>query len=229
MRANLLSVFVYVAIVAAELNLLTYADGGRGSVLGSTFGAPGTNASFDYVIVGGGTAGLTIATRLAEDPSISVAVIEAGGFYETDNGNRSVVPGYSNFYTGSDPNNYQPLIDWGFVTEPQEVCVNNAEFEKPTLTSNVMLGWSAAQDPLCAWKDAGWLVSEALHGIPQVRRSQAERRIKLKHNHQADRWLAAEMGGRSGRSKLLVGQLLPVLQEKLQLYYIQQSFVQCDD
>ncbi|KAG8527348.1 uncharacterized protein KY384_007500 [Bacidia gigantensis] len=112
--------FVYIASVAGELNLLTFADGGKGQVLGSTFGAPGTNATFDYVIVGGGTAGLTIATRLAENPAVTVAVIEAGGFYEVDNGNRSVVPGYSNFYTGADPNNYQPLIDWGMVTEPQQ-------------------------------------------------------------------------------------------------------------
>jgi len=33
---------------------------------------------FDYVIIGGGTAGLTLAARLTEDPTISVAVLEAG-------------------------------------------------------------------------------------------------------------------------------------------------------
>ncbi|KAL8650553.1 MAG: hypothetical protein Q9226_005098, partial [Calogaya cf. arnoldii] len=117
---QLLSSFSFVALAAGELNLLTYATGGLGQVLGSTFGLPGANATFDYVVVGGGTAGLTIATRLASDPSVSVAVIEAGGFYEVDNGNRSVVPGYSSYFTGADPKNYQPLIDWGFVTEPQE-------------------------------------------------------------------------------------------------------------
>ena len=60
----------------------------------TSFGTPGKNASNDYVIVGGGTGGLTIAARLAEDKNISVAVIEAGGLYQVDNGEgRSVIQG----------------------------------------------------------------------------------------------------------------------------------------
>ena len=53
----------------------------------NSFGVPGENATYDYVVIGGGTAGLTIAARLAEDSDVSVAVIEAGGFYQQDNGN----------------------------------------------------------------------------------------------------------------------------------------------
>ena len=89
--------------------------------LGAAAGVAGRDASFDYVVVGGGTAGLTIAARLAEDPSITVAVIEAGGFYEVDNGNISVIPGESSFFTGTSPEDTNPKIDWGFVTEPQAV------------------------------------------------------------------------------------------------------------
>ncbi|KFY84262.1 hypothetical protein V500_09458 [Pseudogymnoascus sp. VKM F-4518 (FW-2643)] len=37
-----------------------------------------TNRKFDYIIVGGGTAGLVLANRLTDDPTIHVAVIEAG-------------------------------------------------------------------------------------------------------------------------------------------------------
>lgn len=54
---------------------------------GDHFGVPGQNASYDYVIVGGGTGGLTIAARLAEEEGVTVAVVEAGGFYQMDNGN----------------------------------------------------------------------------------------------------------------------------------------------
>lgn len=53
----------------------------------NSFGVPGVNASYDYVVVGGGTAGLTIAARLAEDVNLSVAVVEAGSFYQMENGN----------------------------------------------------------------------------------------------------------------------------------------------
>lgn len=34
---------------------------------------------FDYVIIGGGTAGLVVAARLTEDPNVKVVVLEAGG------------------------------------------------------------------------------------------------------------------------------------------------------
>ena len=36
------------------------------------------NFQYDYLILGGGTAGLVMAARLSEDPKISVGVIEAG-------------------------------------------------------------------------------------------------------------------------------------------------------
>lgn len=121
MRCRFLLPSFHLVISVFAINL--FDEGKLGPPLGSYFGIPGANATFDYVVVGGGTAGLTIAARLAAEPSVRVAVVEAGGFYEIENGNLSVVPGYTSFFTGSDPTNFQPLIDWAFVTSPQEVII----------------------------------------------------------------------------------------------------------
>lgn len=88
---------------------------------GNNFGIPGRNASYDYVIVGGGTAGLALATRLAEDTSLTIAVIEAGGFYQEDFGNISSVPGLGLTYTSPTTllTHAFPAVDWGITTTPQ--------------------------------------------------------------------------------------------------------------
>lgn len=51
-------------------------------LFGNHFGQAGINATYDYIVVGGGTAGLAVANRLAEDGTKMVALVEAGGFYE---------------------------------------------------------------------------------------------------------------------------------------------------
>lgn len=92
--------------------------------LGNSFGVPGVNTTYDYIVVGGGTAGNAIANRLAQNGTLSVAVIEAGSFYQLTNGNGSVIPGLSiTQHTGTGPTNFQPLIDWDFDTTPQAVRV----------------------------------------------------------------------------------------------------------
>lgn len=93
-------------------------------LLSSHFGAYGwPGQSFDYVIVGGGTAGLAMARRLSEDGSNSVAVIEAGGFYEIDTGNATEVPMYLFNYFFDNGHMKNPLFDWYQYTEPQPVGI----------------------------------------------------------------------------------------------------------
>ncbi|CAE6510166.1 unnamed protein product [Rhizoctonia solani] len=67
---------------------------------------------FDYLVVGGGTAGLVVAARLSEDPSVRVGVLEAGE-YVPDEPNINV-PGYFGRTIGN------PAYDWGFLTVPQK-------------------------------------------------------------------------------------------------------------
>lgn len=92
-------------------------------LLGTSFGIPTIDRTFDYVVVGGGNAGLTIAARLSEDPSKLVAVIEAGSFYEITNGNISQIPNDDVWFAGKDKTDVNPLIDWGFMTTPQVVSL----------------------------------------------------------------------------------------------------------
>lgn len=70
--------------------------------------------------MGGGTAGLTVAKRLVEAGQ-TVAVVEAGNFYETSNGNLSEIPAYATRGSTGRVTDIPPLVDWGFVTTPQSV------------------------------------------------------------------------------------------------------------
>lgn len=145
--------------VSAQLDLNLFEHGQRGPLLGSFFGIPGTNATFDYVVVGGGNAGLTIASRLALNKSVSVAVVEAGGFYEVDNNNLTLIPGSATYFTGSDANNFQPLIDWAFDTVPQkysagrELHYARGKTLGGSSTRNYMLYQRATVGSLQRWAD----------------------------------------------------------------------------
>lgn len=67
---------------------------------------------FDYVIVGGGSAGSVMASRLSEDPSVSVCLLEAGG-----NGRDIFVraPALVAAMVSGRPK----INNWAFHTEPQ--------------------------------------------------------------------------------------------------------------
>ncbi|TBU49102.1 alcohol oxidase [Dichomitus squalens] len=67
---------------------------------------------FDYVVVGGGTAGLVVASRLSEDPEVRVGVLEAGEWHRDVEA--VTVPGLTGTTLG-DPN-----YDWRFTSVPQK-------------------------------------------------------------------------------------------------------------
>lgn len=66
--------------------------------------------NFDVLIVGGGTAGLAVASRLSEIPDLEVGVLEAGPYVEGDEDVE--VPGRFGSTLGTD-------LDWKFETAPQ--------------------------------------------------------------------------------------------------------------
>jgi hypothetical protein len=86
---------------------------------------------YDYLVVGGGTAGLCIAARLTENPDVKVGVLEAGS-------NRMDDP---QVYT---PSLYPSLIgrekyDWCFETTPQA----SAGGKKYSMPRGKLLGGSS--------------------------------------------------------------------------------------
>ncbi|KDQ59679.1 aryl-alcohol oxidase [Jaapia argillacea MUCL 33604] len=69
-----------------------------------------TDKVYDYIIVGGGTAGCVLANRLSADPSVSVLVIEAGGSHEQETFSKIPVAFAKLFKTHA---------DWDYDTSPQ--------------------------------------------------------------------------------------------------------------
>ncbi|KAJ6579513.1 alcohol oxidase [Mycena vulgaris] len=115
--------------------------------------------SFDYIVIGGGTAGLPIANRLSSDPNIKVGILEAGLLLENDPiidipGNLAI-------------NNGQPKYDWVSSTSPQAGAAGRSI---PVVRGKVLGGSSAlnflvwdrgSKEEYDAWKsvadpEGGW-------------------------------------------------------------------------
>ncbi|GAA5924466.1 hypothetical protein JCM10213_004584 [Rhodosporidiobolus nylandii] len=102
--------------------------------------------SFDYVIVGGGTAGLVAASRLTENSSVTVAVIEAGTD-GSDVEDKVLAPAMA--YFGGIANADSPY-DWQYSTEAQS-NLNNREIFWPR---GKILGGSSAVNGLYLCRQA---------------------------------------------------------------------------
>jgi choline dehydrogenase-like flavoprotein len=108
--------------------------------------------AFDFLIIGGGTAGLTVAARLSEIPDLLVGVIEAGSLCQDND----IVncPGLAGRGLDTD-------FDWKFETTPQ---VGLGGRRVPWARGKVLGGSSAlnymtwnraARQDYDDWKDLG--------------------------------------------------------------------------
>lgn len=103
--------------------------------------------------MGGGTAGLTIAARLSEDPSITVLVLEAGNDHSNDTNVLS--PGLYTIMYGD------PEYDWNYKTVPQ-VHANGQEVAHPrgkqlggSSAINFLFWTHASQQDINNWGELG--------------------------------------------------------------------------
>ncbi|XP_061177510.1 L-sorbose 1-dehydrogenase-like [Saccostrea echinata] len=92
------------------------------------------NATYDFVIVGGGTTGSVLASRLSESPDVTVLLLEAGGL-------------------DSDPDLRVPLLsalerksehDWKFMSTPQQHAFRSLSGKRGRYNMGRVLGGSSS-------------------------------------------------------------------------------------
>ncbi|MGH1352071.1 MAG: GMC family oxidoreductase [Methyloligellaceae bacterium] len=131
--------------------------------------------SFDYVIVGGGSGGATLAARLSENPEISVCLLEAGG-----DGRDILIRapiGIVGMITGQFSSN-----NWAFETAPQAGLNGRRGFQPRgkalggSSAINAMLYVRGQKQDYDAWADMGcdgWSFDEVL---PYFKKSEKNER-----------------------------------------------------
>jgi choline dehydrogenase len=117
---------------------------------------------FDYVIVGGGSAGCVLAARLAEDPGVRVLLLEAGP--DPDAEEIRIPAAFSRLF--------QSRYDWNFVTLPQERADGRAVYWPRgrvlggSSALNAMIYMRGSTHDYDAWRDdfgcTGWGYRELL-------------------------------------------------------------------
>ncbi|PWN33411.1 alcohol oxidase [Meira miltonrushii] len=118
--------------------------------------------TFDYIIVGGGLAGLTVANRISEDPAYSVLVIEAGpDIYGADQ-SKFLVPA-GNLYNTAVGTQY----DWQWLTSSQS-NLNGRQLHWPR---GKVLGGSSS-----------------INGLYMIRASKIEHDAWASLNNATDKW-----------------------------------------
>ncbi|XP_031838816.1 neither inactivation nor afterpotential protein G [Nomia melanderi] len=124
------------------------------------------DADYDYIIVGAGTSGCVIASRLSEISNVTVLLVEAGGYF----GWVSSVPLLSPMTQGTE-------FDWSYLTEPQKFSSKGFWNHVQKVPRGKGLGGSGQMNHLVhsfgrpedydAWPD-GWLHADLLPYFEKV-------------------------------------------------------------
>ncbi|KAG9324197.1 hypothetical protein KVV02_001998 [Mortierella alpina] len=117
---------------------------------------------YDYIILGGGTAGCVLASRLTEDPTVNVLVLEAG---YSDNIKASMSPAL--FHTL-----WRSEVDWNLTTVPQAHAYGRV-MDQPrgkilggSSSINAMMYHRGPASDYDEWEllgNPGWSYKECLH------------------------------------------------------------------
>lgn len=91
-------------------------------------------AGYDYIVVGGGSAGAALAGRLSEDSNVRVLLLEAGG---SDDRLHVKIPAAAIKIQRS-------LQDWCYQTVPQQHCQYNMQERQSNWPRGKMLGGCSA-------------------------------------------------------------------------------------
>ena len=128
---------------------------------------------YDYVIVGAGSAGCVLANRLTADPSVSVALIEAGG---RDKKQEIQVPAaFSKLF--------KTRYDWDFTTTPQKHAADREMFWPRgkvlggSSSINAMMWVRGHQADYDGWNLDGWSYADVLPLFHRI-----ERRVGSNHD-----------------------------------------------